>query len=103
MSVNQATRFCPKCDNELDAQTDGSIITVDIAHNGERLRDALRKMESNINSVLKGNAQYLRLVVGSGVIREEVLLSLIALERRKTIVSFTEDGANQGAVMVRLK
>lgn len=103
MAVAQATRYCPKCDNELDAQTDGSIITVDIAHNGERIRDAVRKLEANIAEALKGNARYLRLVVGTGVIREETLIHLIMLEKRKTIVGFSEDGSNHGAILVSLK
>ena len=103
MQVAEGDVYCPKCDNKIDAQTDGSTLSVDIAHNGERLREAMQKMERTISEALKGNAQYLRLIVGSGVIREEVLLHLVTLERRKTIVSYSEDGSNQGAVLVRLK
>ena len=78
-------------------------MTVDIAHGGERLRDALRKLDFHITEALEGNAQYLRFIVGNGAIREEVLLSLAALEHRRTIVGFSEDGSNRGALLVRLK
>ena len=103
MTLSETVRVCPKCDNELDNQTDGSIITVDIAHNGEKPHQALRKLSDLITDALKGNAQYLRFIVGNGVIREEALVSLSAMERRQTIRSFSEDGANRGALLVRLK
>ena len=102
MALSETVRVCPKCDNELDNQTDGSIITVDIAHNGEKPHQALRKLSDLITDALKGNAQYLRFIVGNGVIREEALVSLSAMERRQTIRSFSEDGANRGALLVRL-
>ena len=103
MVLPQSVMFCPKCDNDIGAQTDGSTMTVDIAHGGERLRDALRKLNFYITEALEGNAQYLRFIVGNGAIREEVSLSLAALEHRRTIVGFSEDGSNRGALLVRLK
>ena len=66
MSFGEDTRYCPKCDNALDLQHDGSTITVDIAHDGERVGEALRKMQSEIDLARKGIAMCLRLVVGSG-------------------------------------
>ena len=48
MQVPDDIRRCPKCDNQLDRQTDGSTVTIDIAHHGERVSDALRKLERDI-------------------------------------------------------
>ena len=48
MSVSETMRYCPKYDNGVNLQHDGSAITVDIAHQGELVREALRKMESEI-------------------------------------------------------
>jgi hypothetical protein len=45
----------------------------------------------------------LRLVVGSGLIREEVLLALRDLKFRGDIVEFDSETNNAGAVLVRLK
>jgi hypothetical protein len=49
MSVSETMRYCPKCDNGLNLQHDGSTITVYIAHQGERVMEALRKIRSEIN------------------------------------------------------
>jgi hypothetical protein len=103
MSTSEEMRFCPKCDNPLDLQHDGSTITVDIAHQGERVSEALQKMHAEINSAKKGVAMRLRLVVGSGLIREEVLLALRDLKFRGDIVEFDSETNNAGAVLVRLK
>ena len=103
MLVSDRETHCPKCDNRLDRQTDGSTITVDIAHHGERVHDALRKMDAAVNDAKSGVARYLRLVVGSGIIREEVLMELREMEHRKVIVKFHLDGKNSGAYIAQLK
>ena len=103
MQVDAFLKRCPKCDNKLDEQTDGSTRTFDIAHNGEKVHEALAKMRHHIDTTKAGTAQFLRLVVGTGVIREEVTYSLIEMERRKAIKKFDTDGANSGAVLIQLK
>lgn len=103
MSVDETLEFCPKCDNALNLQHDGSTITVDIAHQGERVTEALQKMQSEIDLARKGVAKRLRLIVGSGLIRDEVLLLLRDLEFRGEIIDFEAEAFNAGAVLVRLK
>ena len=76
MSVSEETPHCPKCDNPLNLQHDGSTFTIDIAHQGERVNEALQKMQSEIDLARKGVSKNIRLVVGSGLIRDEVLLVL---------------------------
>jgi len=96
-------RYCPKCDNALNLQHDGSTVTVDIAHQGERVSEALQKMQSEIDLARKGVAKCIRLVVGSGLIRDEALLELRDLSFRGDILGFEPESFNAGAVMVRLK
>lgn len=103
MSVSEAMPNCPKCDNALSLQHDGSTITVDIAHQGERVSEALRKMQSEIDLARKGVAMCIRLVVGSGLIRDEVILALRDLQFRGDIRYFEPEAFNAGAVLVRLK
>ena len=103
MSVSEAMPYCPKCDNALNLQHDGSTITVDIAHQGERVSEALQKMQSEIYLARKGVSMSIRLVVGSGLIRDEVLLALRDLKFRGDIVEFESESFNSGAVLVRLK
>ena len=103
MVVDASTLNCPKCDNSLSLQHDGSTVTVDIAHQGERVSEALQKMHTEIALARRGVAMQIRLVVGSGRIREEVLLSLRDLEFRGDIIDFEPEAGNAGAVLVRLK
>lgn len=103
MSVSETMRYCPKCDNALNLQHDGSTITVDIAHQGERVSEALQKMQSEIDLARKGVVKCIRLVVGSGLIRDEVMLVLRDLRFRGDILDFEPESFNAGAVLVRLK
>lgn len=103
MSVNEAMHNCPKCDNALSLQHDGSTITIDIAHQGEHVSEALRKMQNEIDLARTGVAMRVRLVVGSGLIRDEVLLALRDLQFRGDVIDFELEPYNAGAVLVRLK
>ena len=103
MSVSETMRYCPKCDNALNLQHDGSTVTVDIAHQGERVSEALQKMQSEIDLARKGVAKCIRLVVGSGLIRDEVLLVLRDLRFRGDIIDFESESFNAGTVLVMLK
>lgn len=102
MYVGEHTGTCPKCDNELALQHDGSTVTVDIAHNGERVSDALLRMQDEIDFARKRFALRLRLIVGSGAIRDEVMLALRDLEFRGEIKSFDAEARNAGAVLIEL-
>ena len=103
MQMPARVRRCPKCDNPIDQQTDGSTVQTDIAHQGERVHEALDKLHEAIHQEKDGYARYLRLVVGGGAIREAVAAELGALTRRRVIKRFTADGANKGAFKIQLK
>ena len=103
MTTSDRERRCPKCDNRLDLQTDGSTISVDIAHHGERVHEALNKLQKELKFARTGIAQYLRLIVGTGVIRDEAMATLADLERRKVILRFDLEHENSGAILVKLK
>lgn len=103
MLVDETITDCPKCDEVLDLQHDGTTLTVDIAHQGERVSEAIEKMIAEIDLARKGVALNLRLIVGSGLIRDEVMLRLRDLEFRGDIKSFAAGHNNAGAVLVRLK
>ena len=103
MSVTDSAKRCPKCDNRLDLQTDGSTETVDIAHQGERVRDAIGKLHQVVKEAKSGVSQQLRIIVGSGVIREEAMVTLAELEHRRSIIQFDIEPGNPGAILIRLK
>ncbi len=103
MQVPVDIRRCPKCDNQLDRQTDGSTITIDIAHHGEKVRDALRKLEAHIKETKRGVAQNLKIIVGTGTIRDAALARIMDYERRRVIITHSLEGENAGAILVKLK
>src|SRR5690554_3654867 len=64
---------CPKCDGRLFRQSDGSVLTRDIAHGGETVVEALAKLDDSLEQAWRGYCRALRVIVGGGLIREEVL------------------------------
>ncbi|WP_139141433.1 hypothetical protein [Pseudohongiella acticola] len=93
---------CSKCDSPLWSQSDGSTVTVDIAHQRETVSQALDKFSNALNSSWQfSHAEYLRLVVGGGLIRDAVLAELFFLRSKGTVLDFTEE--NRGAVLVRIR
>lgn len=95
--------ICPKCDSQLDAQHDGSTRQVDIAHHRETEREAMAKLQQEITTAGFHPAQYLRLVVGSGVIRDAALAELHYYQHRHQIVSYEQEAGNRGAILIKLK
>ena len=94
---------CPKCDNNLLEQHDGSTVTVDIAHNHETVAEANRKLTRLLDREGAGITQSLRVIVGNGKIREDILARLDFLQRSKEIVRYTIEPGNRGAVLIQLK
>lgn len=103
MEVLPCLEYCPKCDALLSAQSDGSIPSVDIAHNRETIAEALQKMRVCLDEIRMGHAQGLRLIVGRGLIREDVMRELSWLKHSGAIMNFDHDEGNTGAILVQLK
>ncbi len=94
---------CPKCDDLLDAQSDGSILTVDIAHDRETVRQAMTKLSQTLDEVDSVRGAGARFIVGTGRIREAVSAELATYLYRKDILSFEFEGNNEGAILVMLR
>lgn len=103
MHLAAATRQCPKCDADLGSQTDGSVLYRDIAHQHETLAIAMQKMTQVLEEGRAGHARAVRLVVGRGLIREEVMRQLSWLSMSGDILDFDHDEGNSGAIMVTLR
>ncbi|MDZ7686745.1 MAG: Smr/MutS family protein [Gammaproteobacteria bacterium] len=95
--------ICPKCDADLDRQHDGSTRVVDIAHHGETVEEAMAALRREIDGAHLRPAQFLRLVVGTGLIGEAALAELSFHEGRRNIGGFRQEPGNRGAILVRLK
>lgn len=94
---------CPKCDAVTGLQTDGSVLHHDIAHQHETVPIALQKMAKVLEEGRMGHACAVRLVVGRGLIREEVMRQLGWLALRGEILDFDHDAGNSGALLVTLR
>jgi len=103
MQVELSTVNCPKCDADIEGQTDGSILRCDIAHNRETIPQALAKLAQALDEARFGHAQALRVIVGRGLIRDEVMRQLSWLKHSKEIVNFDHDSGNTGALLVTIR
>ena len=101
--VPDNTRYCPKCDAELYEQNDGSRITLDIAHDGQNIDEAADLMRNAITTARRSLTKEIRLITGTGMIRDHIQQYLRGLKNAKKIKSFNYDGANKGATIVRVK
>jgi DNA-nicking Smr family endonuclease len=95
--------MCPKCDGELDAQSDGTVLHGDIAHQRETLPIAMQKLAEILAEGRAGHALGVRLVVGRGLIRDEAMRQLSWLAMRGEILEFDHDAGNTGAIFVTLR
>ncbi|MFT5210122.1 MAG: broad specificity phosphatase PhoE [Flavobacterium sp.] len=103
MALAGSVPNCPKCDAVISKQSNGQTVTYDIAHQGERVRDALIKLQDLLDALRASPTGNLRVIVGHGLIKEEVNHTLATMLFRKDIIGFSQDGRNTGAFIVRLK
>ncbi len=103
MRVTAGVLTCPKCDALLDEQTDGSVLHRDIAHQHETVAQAMAKLEHALQDCRHSHACGVRLAVGRGVIREEVMRQLSWLALSGEILDFDHDEGNTGAILVTLR
>ena len=103
MSLFNTTKKCPKCDSDIEDQYHSTPLPVDVAHNKETVKQAIEKLYQVIekNQIMKH--RQIRIIVGSKMIKEEVMNELEALKRGKAIFDFGLDGKNSGAVLIRME
>ncbi len=94
---------CRKCDHNVYQQHDGSCLTSDIAHNRETIDKALHKLDALLLEGWQGYYESIRLIVGGGLIREQILGQLHYYQKQHRLLSFKEDSPNRGAILVRLR
>jgi hypothetical protein len=95
--------WCPKCDQNLYLQSNGSCLTRDIAHQRETIVRALDKLDALLLEGWCGNYQTIRIIVGGGVIREQVLGQLHYHQQQGRLLACREESPNKGAILVTLR
>jgi len=94
---------CPKCDQDLYLQHDGSFLTRDIAHSRETVARALEKLDKLLLDGWRSHGRGVRIIVGGGLIREQVLGQLYYYRSRGIVREFHEDSPNHGAIVAVLR
>lgn len=94
---------CGKCDASLYLQHDGSFLTRDIAHGHETVARALEKLDDLLLEAWRGYYRGARIIVGGGLIREEVLRQLSYYRQRGIVRGYREDSPNRGAIVAALR
>ncbi len=94
---------CSKCDDDLYRQHDGRFLTRDIAHARETVARAIEKLDELLLDGWRGYYRGVRVIVGGGLIRDEVLGQLRYYRERGTVRAYREDSPNRGAIVVTLR
>ncbi len=102
MLYDISTGRCPKCDTPPYQENRRATLTVDIAHHGQRMHDAIEQFEEALQQARDQGYGYLRLIVGSGKINKELALDLETARWRGLIKSYQYDDPNLGAYLVKL-
>ncbi len=101
--VAESDKVCPKCDAPLAGQTDGSTVTIDIAHRKQRIPQAIEQLQSSVALHQRNTTQFLRVIVGGDRIRNAAMMELRSMQNQGLIVQFGQDDRNPGAMIVMLK
>lgn len=94
---------CAKCDADLYRQHDGSTLSRDIAHHRETTAQALAKLDEALLEGWRGYCRSVRIVVGGGLIREQVQGQLRYYRERGIVREYDDDGRNRGAIVAVLR
>jgi len=94
---------CLKCDAVLILQHDGSTQHVDIAHGGETVDKAVEKLHQHLNAAINTNTRRVRVIVGGGLIKEEVQGLLYFYQQQRYIASYAVESNNAGVISVLIR
>lgn len=102
LKQKDSPRYCPKCDLDLVKEKAKRSMVVDVAHGGESVAEACRKLELAVNECLWDGHPKLKVIHGygsqgrRGLIRERVLREMEGYAKRLGC-ELREDGQNEGA------
>lgn len=97
MVIDITLTTCPKCDFNLRLINRDKTIMVDIAHHHETVEQAIEKLNDFITKAKDENYGHLKIIVGNGLIREEIKRLLPYYQEIGKISGYTTDGFNRGA------
>lgn len=102
MEFTPESANCPKCDYGVYEQNKSETYTADIAHNRQTVDQATREFYATLETAKQQNYGALRLIVGGGLIKEEIGRLLETEKWRGTVQRFELQHPNTGAYFVKL-
>lgn len=102
MLLNPEQQNCPKCDEHRCAKNHKQTLSVDIAHGRQTLAQAEQQLDQAIENAIAEQFGNLKIIVGRGLIREEIRRSLDAAQWQNRIRDYQPEKNNQGAYIIQM-
>ena len=103
MQLNSEDIICPKCDEHRFAKNHGQTLSIDIAHGRQTLAQAETQLDGAIDQAIQEQFGKLKIIVGRGLIREEIGRSLDAAKWQGRIRDYQPERNNQGAYIIQMQ
>lgn len=103
MALTPEDIHCPKCDEHRYAKNRNKTFNVDIAHNMQTLIQAEQQLDNAIRQAREEKFGKLKIIVGRGIIRQEIRRSLDAALWQNRIRDYHPEEGNDGAYILRLQ
>lgn len=102
MSIQPEELHCPKCDEHRYAKNHKQTLSIDIAHGRRTLAQAEQQLDQAIENAIAEQFGYLKIIVGRGLIREEIHRSLDAAQWQGQIREYQPEKNNLGAYIIQM-
>jgi predicted ATP-dependent serine protease len=102
MSYSSASDRCPKCDYGRFEHNKSQRMVVDIAHNRQTVDIATQQFYEALDRAKRELFFELEVIVGGGLINEEIAHLLETEVWRETIRNYRQEPHNRGAYILRL-
>jgi len=103
MQFSENQPNCPKCDYGRYDQNQNQRLTKDIAHNMQTVHQATQECYDALAKAKREKYGELRLVVGGGLINQEIGRVLEAEKWKNQLKSFEYEKFNNGAYLIRFQ
>ena len=102
MQLDSEQLHCPKCDTGRYAQNHTQTLVVDIAHNRQSLAQSEAQLDQAIKQARQEEFSALKIIVGRGLIRQEIRRSLDTALWQNRIRDFQSEPNNPGAYIIQM-
>ena len=102
MQLKAEALNCPKCDTHRYAHNRTKTLIVDIAHNRQSLAQSELQLDRAIEQAQQQEFGALKIIVGRGLIQQEIRRSLDTAQWQNRIRDFQSEPNNPGAYIIQM-